>query len=542
MRSPQLVLTADASTGQALRLAHLAERLLPAMTAGLASPLAGAREPLSDDVSLAPLRVLAVRRREDLLELLPGFAGPNGDPLAGGASYAGPYGEEIVVWLEMPGTAPEAVLLHELAHTVATSSDPAFPHWLSEGFARLWSTARIRGGEVFLGSPPPGTSELLRSQALPPIDDLLAWREGPGSRLLEDEAWLVARWAILGRQEGRTSRIARLAAADVLPLAPGEVRELEGVLRAHLDAGRFTRVPIAAAPDVSRESFSSRRLSAAEVDAALGSFLVHRSRLAAALPYLERALAADPELVVAVEAMGHLRFVEGDDREAIEWFGRAMALGEADELAYEKTVAAVLRVDLSELEPAQVESWLTRAVDRRPRLAPAWVQLAERYVALGKLEAAVSACRHAVVSRPDSPWFRFLLARALRAAGRPEEAREAAREAVAAAVSGADSVAANNLCWYGGVGGFADLVRPACERAVQLRPERGIYRGSRGVVRAIGGDLAGAVEDLRSLLASADPELPGLRDSRRDWLEQLEAGHSPFDAEMLAELAAELPF
>jgi tetratricopeptide (TPR) repeat protein len=53
----------------------------------------------------------------------------------------------------------------------------------------------------------------------------------------------------------------------------------------------------------------------------------------------------------------------------------------------------------------------------------------------------------------------------------------------------------NNLCWHGAQSGYANHVLFACDRAIKLDPENGNYRDSRGLARALTGDVQGAIED-----------------------------------------------
>jgi hypothetical protein len=52
----------------------------------------------------------------------------------------------------------------------------------------------------------------------------------------------------------------------------------------------------------------------------------------------------------------------------------------------------------------------------------------------------------------------------------------------------------NQICWYGSLNGFPDIILPACERAVLLMPDHGGYRYSRGLARALTGDSAEAID------------------------------------------------
>jgi tetratricopeptide (TPR) repeat protein len=50
----------------------------------------------------------------------------------------------------------------------------------------------------------------------------------------------------------------------------------------------------------------------------------------------------------------------------------------------------------------------------------------------------------------------------------------------------------NSLCWFGSLWGYAAEVMDACKKAVALDPENGNIRDSRGLARALTGDIEGA--------------------------------------------------
>jgi tetratricopeptide (TPR) repeat protein len=99
----------------------------------------------------------------------------------------------------------------------------------------------------------------------------------------------------------------------------------------------------------------------------------------------------------------------------------------------------------------------------------------------------------------------------------------------------------NNLCWFGGLLGHAEEVLDACDTAVELDPKDGAYYDSRGLVRALTGDYAGAVEDFQRYLSWAEAEEEDTEEiARREaWIAALEAGDNPFDAATLEALLAE---
>lgn len=99
----------------------------------------------------------------------------------------------------------------------------------------------------------------------------------------------------------------------------------------------------------------------------------------------------------------------------------------------------------------------------------------------------------------------------------------------------------NGLCWTGSLAGQAAEVLSACERAVELAPDHGGYRDSRGLARALTGDYAGAIEDFKFYVVWSNEN--GLSDSRvskrEAWIAALEAQRNPFDEATLKALQNE---
>lgn len=81
-----------------------------------------------------------------------------------------------------------------------------------------------------------------------------------------------------------------------------------------------------------------------------------------------------------------------------------------------------------------------------------------------------------------------------------------------------------------------------CERAVESAPEDGSIRDSRGVVRALRGDITGALDDFEFAVAWAqrtDKLGQAFLDRRLAWIDALKAGRNPFDASTIAALQKE---
>ena len=96
----------------------------------------------------------------------------------------------------------------------------------------------------------------------------------------------------------------------------------------------------------------------------------------------------------------------------------------------------------------------------------------------------------------------------------------------------------NTLCWDGSLFGFAPRVMVWCEKAVQIAPEDPGARDSRGLARALTNDKPGAIEDFQFYVeqAKSNIDLREMVEKRMHWINELELGRNPFNAEMLRAL------
>ncbi|MGD1714328.1 WD40 repeat domain-containing protein, partial [Dapis sp. BLCC M172] len=92
----------------------------------------------------------------------------------------------------------------------------------------------------------------------------------------------------------------------------------------------------------------------------------------------------------------------------------------------------------------------------------------------------------------------------------------------------------NTLCWNGSLYKQAADVMFACEKAVALSPKDGGIIDSRGLARALTGDIEGAIEDFQVYVEWTDNEKN--KAQRQEWIKALQAGENPFTDEVLKEL------
>jgi CheY-like chemotaxis protein len=92
----------------------------------------------------------------------------------------------------------------------------------------------------------------------------------------------------------------------------------------------------------------------------------------------------------------------------------------------------------------------------------------------------------------------------------------------------------NNLCRWGSLWGFAAEVMDACDTAVALDPENGKFRDSRGLARALTGNIQGAIEDFEAFVDWTNKQEQKAK--RQRWIEALRVGENPFTKEEIENL------
>ena len=149
---------------------------------------------------------------------------------------------------------------------------------------------------------------------------------------------------------------------------------------------------------------------------------------------------------------------------------------------------------------------------------------------------------------PDSPLYLaaiYLQADVYAQAGQPEQAQVVFEQAAQAAVNTDIGALNNNTCWWGSLAGLAEVVLPACERAVELaaKDEVGFYQDTRGLARALTGDHSGALQDFEAFMQwsreNPGPLINKQKVERQRWINVLKEGRNPFDETTLEALRNE---
>jgi tetratricopeptide (TPR) repeat protein len=190
---------------------------------------------------------------------------------------------------------------------------------------------------------------------------------------------------------------------------------------------------------------------------------------------------------------------------------------------------------------------LNPEADARRFTAEALVRKGQSLAKAGDVDSAVASFRRALELdptlrlNPETDARRFA-AEALVGKGRQIVRQGKVKEAVEA-YAGAErldptlkitAASWNTLCWDGSLWRHAGEVMFACERAMDLSPEDWNIRDSRGVARAMTGDVKGAIEDFQEYIKKAKDTVK--KSQRQRWVDTLRAGEEPFTDEEIKTL------
>jgi tetratricopeptide (TPR) repeat protein len=193
-------------------------------------------------------------------------------------------------------------------------------------------------------------------------------------------------------------------------------------------------------------------------------------------------------------------------------------------------------------------------VEARQLVASGLVEEGSELAGAGDLENAIARFREAVTLNPTLGFDPEAKARQLAALALVGQganlAREGKLEEAIATYAEAQTIdpmleisadSWNTICWFGSLWGYAADVMYACEKAVEMAPDHGGIRDSRGLARALMGDYADAVEDFKFYVEWSKEPSSNARNAplREAWIAELERGRSPFDSEVLEALLSE---
>jgi tetratricopeptide (TPR) repeat protein len=431
VRSQHFRVITDGSEGAARRVAREFEQIRFAMS--------GVYPRLRMD-SGAPLLVICPRDESSMKNLAPQFWKSKGFKPAGYFQHG--WDKEYAV-VRLDEIRPESyeVVYHEYVHSVMHLNIRWLPVWLDEGLADFHANTRFEKSRIYVGAPS-WRMRVFGLRPLIPLNTLLAvtpsspyYHDEDKADLFYAQSWLLTHYLFFGPGMESGRKLLRFitmldsteqvkAFQEVFGDPQKVQKDLETYGRTFSMAGGWLNTP----PSTDEKEFKSRRMSAAETEAELGSYHLWSHQGSLARPLIEQALKDDPKLGLAHEDMAFLDFAEGKDEDALREFGQAVTLDPTLYLSLfsQTMMSPIVRSD-APADQAELEKALQKVLQQDPQFAPALVQLSRLYVRQGNLDRAYEAARKAEGLEPARAGYHLLSGRILQLRGHGLEAAVFAR-------------------------------------------------------------------------------------------------------------------
>ena len=377
-------------------------------------------EALEIDVSdpLRPVLVFVVKDGDELVELVPRY---DDGPEPGGLFLPGPFTHHIVLRLDQ---GPQSVY-HEYFHLLTRLNSAQLPVWLVEGLAEFYGNADLTSRTAKFGIIDSDSLRYLRGRSDFPLQAVLSQSTNPHEgnpreiQVFYALSWALTHYLLIGDEElaARGALVSYMhllqqgrSSLEAFSEAVGDVDTYEERLRVYIRQVRFRHLLVDVGEDVDDDSFTTRRLTPAEIIALRTGIMTWGGDPDGdrTLALLNEALTLDGDLASVHEATGMFHWVHGRPEEAGPWFKRAVQSGSTSYAAHYMHALSMAEDRTVEGRAARLES-LRRATALNPRFAPAFLELSRIHWNNSDLERARVATLDAIQFDPTSipAWVRL---------------------------------------------------------------------------------------------------------------------------------------
>jgi len=374
-----------------------------------------------------PIVVLALKDRKEFQSLEPSaYLAKNQLDLSGFFLRA-PDKSYILLRLDAQGEHPFAAVYHEYTHYILSKSQ-WLPLWLNEGLAEFYQNTEIRQKEAVLGQASPGDILFLRRAPLLPLATLFAvdyaspyYHEDEKGSIFYAESWALTHLLIFNDREKHTEAmhdydVALAHNEDPVAAAEhvfGDLKVLQKQLEAYIRRSEFSQLKVTVDATVDESTLHAVPLSTADADAVRADVLVYNHRPEDARTLLNAVLLENPKSALAHEAMGYLKFEEGDIEAARHWYAEAVQLDSHSYLAH--FYFAVMSMQAGNATPPEaIEASLLASIKLDPDFAPACDSLAQFYgLHREKLPEAHALTLRAIQLEPENLHYHLSAAQIL---------------------------------------------------------------------------------------------------------------------------------
>lgn len=390
-----------------------------------------------DAIASPPVVVLAFPDHDAMKPFLPLYHGQPGNI----AGFFTRGSDENLIVLSLPNADdPDMdVIFHEYAHLLFRHNDQAWPLWLKEGMAEIYSTFQTQGNAAQIARPIDRHLETLANEPLMPLHELFSvthdspqYNEASRQGVFYAESWLLTHYLMAGDNpilRARFARFTELLRAGQLPEqaftnALGvSLMAIQNELQRYVKRGQFNPIVLKLPADLSSSvTVTTWRVTPVEILFRFGDEQLRIERPDTAQAWFMQARQLAPASPRPYEGLGLLASQQNNPGEAIAELQQALARGSTSFLAYyayaqEKYHQTAHGGDLFSALPdnqaAQIRGELNKSLELMPNFAPAHELLGFFEMVQGEnLAYAEQQLNAAIALEPENPSYVFTLAQA----------------------------------------------------------------------------------------------------------------------------------
>jgi Tfp pilus assembly protein PilF len=369
----------------------------------------------------APIVVLAFKNKKEFDAVEPSAYLAKNSLQLSGLFLRTPGRNYILLRLDAEGEHPFATVYHEYTHYVTRRAE-WMPLWLSEGLAEFYQNTDIIDKDVRLGQPSGDDILYLRQNRLLPLATLFAvdhdspyYHDEQKGSVFYAESWALVHYLMVSDAKQKTNRVHDYAVhlaqhEDPIVAAQhafGDLKELQKALDSYVGQMSFSYFKTTSSVSVNEASLTVVPVTADAADATRADVLAYDGRPVDAKALAEGILKADPQSLLAHEAMGDICSVQQDRACARKWYAEAVKLNSQNPFVL-FNYAATLVEDGSETNDAEIEADLKKSVELDSHFAPAYDVLARFYATRKKNETGARiAIVRAISLEPEQLMYRL---------------------------------------------------------------------------------------------------------------------------------------
>lgn len=355
------------------------------------------------------------------------------------AGYFQPGDDVNYITLSAGGPDAETfgTIFHEYVHFIVNTNigKSGVPAWFNEGLAEYYQTFVMEDDiKAKLGIPQEGHLALLQQNKLLPLDSFFNTSNaslhghGSGARsIFYAQAWAVVHYLIANKKTAGIDRFIKLSMKDTVDEAAFRdafqmtYAQMEKELRQYVSRGSYLGTVVTFSGKLNFDAdFKVSPLAEARSNAYLGDLLYHNHRHDDAEPYLQAALAADPEQSLANTTMGMVKLRQRKYPEAQIYLDKAIAKDPRNHIAYYQLAYLLSRESRDEFgyvsgfsaeKASRMRELLKRSIEINPAFTESYELLAfVNIVRNENLDEGIQAMLKALKYQPGNQRYALRIA------------------------------------------------------------------------------------------------------------------------------------